>query len=538
MKNKYVLIIILLFTVIACNDNYLEKYPLDKISDASFWKSGTDVQLYANQFYPSLSKNYIWQYDNGTDNNGPNYRDAYVWGESIVPSTGGGWAKSDWEGIRSCNYALDRIATMKKDADVLMYEAEIRFFKSNYYFTKVKLFGDVPWLDHELQTNSEDLSKARDSRKTVITNILGDLDFAIANLPEKSSNDRLTKYAALALKVEVCLFEGTYRKYRNLGDHEALLREAVNASESIINSGLFSVYFKGKPNNDYFDLFVQYELKGNPEGIMVERFITGQRMHNDVRILGEAQTGYTKDFVQTYLCADGLPISISPLYKGDAIFGDEFINRDPRLQQSVYNSDRAYRIYANGNIDYKKMPAFDFLFCPTSYIILKGYSPYDIDRQEGQSTTDRFIFRYGQILVSYAEAKAELGECTQQVLDKSINLLRDRVSMPHLTVAVGFVDPNWPKWEVGVTPLINEIRRERRVECACQGSRWDDLVRWKAGKLLENVKTIQGARDPGTGDYRELYPGLTRKWNDKLYLHPIPTQEITLNPKLIQNPGW
>ena len=156
-----------------------------------------------------------------------------------------------------------------------------------------------------------------------------------------------------------------------------------------------------------------------------------------------------------------------------------------------------------------------------------------------QSTKDDFIYRYGKVLVSYAEAKAELGEASQEVLDKSVNLLRDRVGMPHLTVEVGFVDPEWPDWEVPVTPLINEIRRERRLETCAEGNRWDDLVRWKAGKLLEDIKTVQGATDPATDDYRVLYPGYsTRTWNDKLYLYPLPTQELALNPQLTQNPGW
>ena len=143
------------------------------------------------------------------------------------------------------------------------------------------------------------------------------------------------------------------------------------------------------------------------------------------------------------------------------------------------------------------------------------------------------------MLLDYAEAKAELGECTQAVLDRTINLLRDRVGMPHLTVAVGFTDPNWPKWEVPISPLLNEIRRERRIETSAEGDRWDDLVRWKAGKLLENPKTILGTRNPADGNLRVVYPGFTaRKWDNKLYLYPIPTQEITLNPSLTQNPGW
>ena len=496
MKKIYFVIIISIITAIACNDDYLEKYPLDQVSDASYWKSSNDLAMYANQFYPDLKdSNTPEQQDNGTDNNGPGVRDEYVWGESIVPTIGDGWGKSDWLGIYSCNYALDKIANIEKDAAWLQYEGEIRFFKSFYYFQKIKRYGDVPWLEHVLETNSDDLYKARDSRKTVITNMLKDLDFAIDNLPETSAEDRLTKYAALAFKVDVCLFEGTFRKYHNLGDHEAILREAVNASESIISSGLFSVYLTDDPiAEDYLNLFSQEELQGNPEGIMIQRYIKDIRMNNHVTAMlpSGKGTGYSKDFVESYLCTDGLPISLSPLYKGDTVFADEFVNRDPRMKQSIYTSDRICYIQLDGTVNYWQMPAFDMGGAPTSYAMIKGYSPLQAQREQGRTTLDDFIFRYGKVLISYAEAKAELGECTQQVLDESLNLLRDRGRMPHLTVDVGFVDPYWPNWEVPVTPLINEIRRERRIELCSEGCRWDDLVRWKAGKLLEKPKTVLG----------------------------------------------
>lgn len=542
MKRIYFILITSIITLTACNDDFLEKQPLDKISDDTFWKTGGDVLLYANQFYPTLfDARLAWfDVDNFSDNQSPSSRNSYTWGEYAIPSSGGGWGKSDWLNIRSCNYALDRIANMKSDASVLVAAGEIRFFKSFYYLQKLKRFGDVPWLATSLNESSAELFNARDSRKVVVENMLKDLDFAITNLPEKSTADRLTKYAALALKVELCLYEGTFRKYHNVvGGHDALLREAATTSEIIMNSGLFAVYSTNQPKKDFFDLFVKYDLKGNPEGIMVQRFITNKRMHNNVRQLGEPNTGYNIDFVQSYLCTDGLPIALSPLYKGDAIYGTEFENRDPRMEQSVYQSKRPYRIFPTGDITYKAMPEFLNTNCPTSYFIIKGYSPLENDRLPSTSTTNDFIFRYASILASYAEAKAELGECTQIVLDKTVNLLRARVGMPNLTVSVGFVDPNWPKWEVPVSPLINEIRRERRLETSAEGKRWDDLVRWKAGKLLENIKTVQGARDPKTGTYRVLYPGFnTRKWDDKLYLYPIPTQELALNTKLKQNPGW
>jgi len=538
---KIGLLAILLAT--SCNDDYLEKYPLDEISDATFWKTASDVEMYANQFYATLfDARLAWfNVDNASDNQIPSSRNIYTWNEYNVPATDGGWGKSDWLQIRRCNYALDRIATMTiTDPALKRAEGEIRFFKSFHYLEKLKKFGEVPWLNTSLTPESPELTAPRDSRETVTNNILADLDFAIANLPESSTADRLTKYAALALKTEVCLYEGTFRKYHQVGTgHEELLRLAATSAEQIINSNQFSVYKTGKVEEDFFDLFVQYELKGNSEGILVQRFITDKRMHNNVRQLGEPQTGYSKDFVESYLCQDGLPIALSPLYKGDANFADEFVNRDPRMRQSIYREDRPYRIFDNGTVNYKEMPEFLNANCPTSYFIIKGYSPFEKDRLPSTSIIDDFIYRYGKVLLDYAEAKAELGECTQDVLDGTINLLRDRVGMPHLSVAVGFTDPNWPNWEVPISPLLNEIRRERRIETSAEGDRWDDLVRWKAGKLLENPKTILGARDPANGNLRVIYPGFAaRKWDNKLYLYPIPTQEITLNPNLTQNPGW
>ncbi len=536
----------LLYTIIfssllffACDRDFMERYPLDAISDATFWKSSAEIKMYANQFYEDLYAAENFRKDYKTDDMAPTTRDSYVWGETTVPSSGGGWGKSDWSKIRSCNLALTRIDAMEKTNEVLMYEGEIRFFKSFYYFDKIKAFGDVPWLNKDLQTNSEELFAARTPRGEVVQHILEDLDFAILHLPDESPDDRLSKYAAYALKSEICLYEGTFMKYHGLtGDYESLLRTSVTASEAIINSGLFDVYSTGAPNEDFFNLFVQHELKENIEGIMIQRFLLDIRTHNLTRQMGEPFNGYTKDFVESFLCKDGLPIGVSPLYQGDNSFDDEFIDRDPRMQQSVYNSDRPYFIFNDGTTHYKPLPVFANTLSPTSYFVLKGFSPYERDREAKRCEIDLFTFRYGKLLLDYAEAKAELGECTQDVLDISINKLRDRVNMPHMNANINFVDPNWPDWEAPVTPLINEIRRERRIETCAEGRRWDDLVRWKAGKLLEAPKTILGARNPNTGELQVVYPGKSRSWTDKLYLLPLPLEDLAMNPKLTQNPGW
>lgn len=163
--------------------------------------------------------------------------------------------------------------------------------------------------------------------------------------------------------------------------------------------------------------------------------------------------------------------------------------------------------------------------------------------------TDGIAYRYAETLLINAEAKAELGTLSQADLDKTINVLRDRVAMPHLTVEVGFTDPDWPDYGYSLSPVLQEIRCERRVELAGEGFRFDDLCRWKAGKLLDNVMTYVGKK-LSTGKYAIVYPnytnddfsyqkGKSRKWDDKMYLYPIPTGELQRNPQLLpQNPGW
>jgi starch-binding outer membrane protein, SusD/RagB family len=541
MKNTLIRFLLssLLAALFACNDDFMDRFPLDKINDANFWKTPDDLRTYANQFYTVLDRVNKWTTDNMSDNQGPASLNNYVWNLYVVPSSGGGWAKANWSGIRSCNFFLQRYPAASGDeAEIKKYVAEIKFFKSFYYYEKVVQFGDVPWLSRVLQIDDADLLKPRDSRKLVMDSIMANLDYSAANLPETSAEGRLTKFAALAFKSRVALFEGTYRKYHNLGDHEKMLREAVNAAEAIMNSGRFSLYSTGDPVNDLYNFYILDNYSGNPEVIMYQNFVENKKMHNRVRQIAEAGSGFTKDFAESFLCKDGKPISISPLYKGDAQFADEFADRDPRMKQLIYTRDRPYHITNAGEHQYENVPQFDNGKCYTGYRIIKFFSPTQRDFEHLRCTLDDIIFSYGEVLLNYAEAKAELGEATQDVLVKSINLLRARVGMPDMTVDVGFFDPNWPNWEVAVSPLINEIRRERRIELAAEGLRFDDLRRWKAGKLLDNPKTYLGARDPGTNEYRILYPGKTRVWDNKLYLYPLPTNEIVMNPALTQNPGW
>ena len=539
-KVYYIASLSLLLGFSACNNDFMDLYPEDKINDETYWKTESDLKNFANQFYTTLDNTGIYiTGDNASDNQAPQSKDNFVWSDYTIPTAGGGWAKGDWANIRSCNYFLSRYHTVEGNAEKInQYVGEIYFFKAKFYYEKVLRFGDVPWLTTDLTTSSEELYNPRNDRGAVIDSICACLDKASEWLPETMQDSRLSKYAALTLKSRVCLFAGTWRKYRNLENADKYLRISVDAAEKIINSGNFTVYSTGNIEDDYHALFNQQDYSNNKEAIFFAAYVTDKRMNNRPRTVRESYTGMTKDFVESFLCDDGKPIALSDRYKGDVKFTDEFENRDPRLKQCIYTPERPIAILADGSEEYENSPVFSNL-SNTGYRLYKMYSPLAEDNEYIKCTLDDLIYRYGEVLLNYAEAKAELGECDQAVLDKTINKLRDRVGMKHLTTDVGFTDPNWPKWEVPISPLLNEIRRERRVELACEGLRWNDLCRWKAGKLLENIKTYLGPRDPATGEYRVLYPGMTRTWYDRIYLYPIPTDEFTYNPNLLpQNPGW
>ncbi|HEY6901165.1 MAG TPA: RagB/SusD family nutrient uptake outer membrane protein, partial [Puia sp.] len=433
-----------------------------------------------------------------------------------------------------------------------IYVGETLFFRANEFFKKVKAFGDVPYINTYItDTSNSYLYMARTPHQQVMDSVLKDINFAVANLPVAAAQSgRINKYAALALKARICLWEGTYRKYfTNAGDPTPYLQGAVDAAEALMATGVFNIYNTGHPKTDYYNLFIQEDLSTNTEAILPMRY-AATILTNDIdRQLGQVSDGYSKNFVRSFLCTDGLPTSLSPLYQGDDTPDNEVKNRDPRYPQQI-----ATRGFDLLNGDTITLPRIGTTNTSTGYQCIKGRSNSLAAWNANQSTYDFFIFRYAETLLIEAEAKAELGQCTQTILDKTVNVLRDRVGMPHMVIA-GLVKD--PKSDFPALPvLVDEIRRERRVELGSEGFRFDDLHRWHAGTLINNPETILGmkltpalrAQYPSSqvgsivvdaNNYIRVYPNFTsRTWDDKMYNFPIPTGEITLNPALKQTPGW
>ncbi len=548
----YITCIGLLITASCKREDFLDRFPLDGISEPTFFKNENDLKLYCNRFYASLPVQGAFD-DENSDNMVPRNVNSFLAGTYIVPVTDGSW---NWTNERGVNYFLQRYQRAAVSDDVKSkYAGEIRFFRAYFYWRKVVRYGDVPWLSKDLNEKSPELYAPRDPHKKVMDSVLADLDFAIANLkdPANSDKDRINKDIALALKARVCLWEGTFRKYHALGDEGKYLQEAANAAGALITSQHYDVYTTGNPSKDYYNLFLQEELSGNKEAIMPKRYLKDVLMHNLTRQMNDRWPSFSKDFVRSFLCRDGLPIALSPLYKGDDSLDAERINRDPRFIQIIATRGYVNTNNTDGSKDTITLPRLSS--STTGYGLIKFKSPDPAQNNANQSTLDLFIFRYAETLLIYAEAKAEMGQADQDVINKTINKLRDRVGMQRMDITTLVKDPNSPF--PALTVLLDEIRRERRVELAGDGMRMDDLLRWRAGKLIENAETILGmklhpnvkAQYPpsqvnnivldANGYIRTYTNIISRVWNDKMYRYPLPTQETTLNPALLpQNPGW
>ncbi|MBZ4192149.1 RagB/SusD family nutrient uptake outer membrane protein [Niabella beijingensis] len=603
MKTKQILYIAALLLLGSSCKKVLDRMPQDAITDLNFWSSIDNLKLYCNNFYSALYVPNI-DADERSDNCVKNTPNTWLYGDVVVPASGGGWDNSDWSNIRNANYFLLRYREVVDDpVKINQYVGEIRFFRAYEYFNKVKTFGDVPWINQDLNVNDTTfLYKQRTPRQTVIDSVIEDLNFAVNNLPEPNNAElgRLHKYAALQLLARVNLYQGTWMKYRSIAGWEAYLNKAVNAARQMMQSNRYEIvrpaalyYFKtgdlvdAKTNTHaakdyplyYREQFITEDLTGNKECVLPKIYLVNVLTSGLSRTSGESGTGISKDLIEDFLCDDGLPVRLSPRYKGDDSTTLEFQNRDPRLRNMIDN--RFLPTFLNNTSPTSNYFTTVNSGSPTGYLSMKFRSPIPQQNEANQTTYDMFVFRYAEVLLIYAEALAELGTITQADLDKSVNLLRARLdepSLPNGKMARLLINPpadpaattiaGRARYGYAVSPLIYEIRRERRIELAFEGFRWDDIVRWNAGKLIENPKTVYGivASTAVQNMYNSYfnsnvflgvntttfadwdgkqkkvvapYTRAMRTWNDKLYLSPIPTDQITLGQgSLTQNPGW
>ena len=588
---RYIFIAIALITGLTACDDLLDTKPLSQISPATYFKTETDLQLFSNTFYNNLLDKS--PYDDQSDLYIQQNLSAEMIGGNrrTVPNSGGGWS---WGDLRKMNTLLGHIDQCEDEAAVVKYTALTRFFRAYFYFEKVKRFGDVPWYETELGSADEELYKPRDSRELVMSKMIEDIDYAIENLPSEVSTYRVNRWAALALKARFCLYEGTYRKYHNLSlegnDYSYYLQQSVAAAEKLINEGPYTLYSTGNPNKDYLTLFAQ-ENASKDEYILAIKFDYSLGIYHNATahtvVATQGRPGLTRKMVNSYLMVDGTAFTDQERWQ-EASFIEEVKDRDPRLAQSI-------RTPGYTRIGTTKVLAPDLTGSVTGYHPVKFVqdptaSGGQVDRND-RSTADLPVFRLGEVLLNYAEAKAELGTLNQGDLDLSINKLRERVGMPYLQMSAANGDPDWylSSAEYGYTNVsgsnkgvLLEIRRERAIELNQEGFRFDDLVRWKAGSSINQEIFGMYFKQPGaydlTGDgvsdailyaegtskptapdgvqlleigkdilltegdhgYIYYHKNIARTPFSEVrdYLYPIPINERSLNNNLTQNPGW
>ena len=486
MKTKYILLSALgAMAMTACNDEFMDRIPKTDITEDGFFKSVQDLETYSNGLYDYISTSYDDIY---TDNIGFYQNDATLKNLMkglIRPDNIGSWGGT-YDRIRAMNFMLVNAEDVPGEAvDINHYVGICRLFRALEYVSLVKSWNDVPWYDRPLETDDiDELYKPRDSREYVMGKVLEDLQFAATNVKEGTSKTRITRWSALGYLARIALYEGTYRKYHDELNMQASadewLRIAKEAAFELMDKGGFSLAA------DYAGLFNSEDLSSNPEIILFKDYDDALDVrHNAANGLFDYVHSLSRALMNEYLYIDPATNETKPFNQvpGYATMNRQevFANRDPRMRQTFAPE----WFIPLGSTDSTR-----FKVELGGYPQIKFYPTSSAHQGWNMSFTDLPVIRYGEILLIYAEACAELGELDQTVLDESVNLLRRRAGMPDMSMAAADANPDqdlmakYPNISASHVGTALEIRRERRVELACEGFRYDDVMRWKCGKLF------------------------------------------------------
>ena len=575
MKNLLFISVIAVF-FLSCEG--LNQFPQDSIAPETYFKTEADLRLFTNAMYHDALPAGDGVYGEYVDNIIQYSVSDAIYGTRLVPTSDGGWS---WGNLRRINLYLQNSYKCSSEAARKRYDGVARFFRAYFYLGMVQRFGDVPWYNEVIESNNTDaLQKPRDSRVLIVDSMLNDINYAIANLPSNRTVNELSKWTALAFKARICLYEGTFRKYHpefNLPNADNLIRQAADAAYELITNSGYSIY--KETTTPYLNLFASINPIAS-EYILARSFSNELSLRHNLNYYtltaSYGRPGLEKTLVNSYLTKAGTPFTDIPGYN-TMQFYDEMQDRDPRLSQTI-------RTPGYTRIGETALLAPNFGYSVTGYHLIKFVTSSAYDTYIG-SINAMPIFRYAEVLLNYAEAKAELGTLTQDDINISIKLLRDRVGMPNMNMANANDTPDpymanqYPAVSGANKGVILEIRRERGVELVMEGFRWDDIMRWKAGALM--IRTFKGMYFQGVGEYDldkngtidlVIYTGtkpsvsgatilelgpeivlengtngglvvinghINKVFNEnKDYLYPLPIQERLLNPNLKQNPGW
>ena len=506
----------------------LDKAPKGVLSTASPFSSTGEMTNYLDQFYESGLRsqgfdagggNHIAGSDTRSDNLASSSVNTRLAGEMALSHA---TALSNYKAIRNLNYLLLNLdnTSEKGTAAYNQCVGEAYYFRAWYYYRMFVDYGELTWIDKPLDPNIEAMLLPRDSRTVVADHILDDLDKAISLLRERnnSASMRVHKDVARALKSEVALFEATWEKYHKAEGDEFYdksvtdekirdyFTQAAAAAEEVMKRGVWKVYNTGNTGNDYRQLFQTTDLSNNSEVLWFKKY-DGDKVGNNVnRYLnqGGGSIGVTASLVDDYLTIDGKPFVGEQRVEAKKVFGNELLPtvRDPRLAQTVctpgqqLRPDDAPPFYVVppliGSSSYNQNM--------TGYSLLKHVQidyTGSLDA-EFKGATPAIQFRYADVLLNYAEALAELdGAANAQKIADALKPLRDRVGMPGVDFDREYnQEADYPFRKLN--KYVQAVRRERRVEQACEGRRLEDILRWAAADELIVGQWPKGALFTGS----------------------------------------
>ena len=551
-----------MLTASSCNDAFLECPPRDEVTDATFWQTEGHVRSVANTFSASLQGKYWLNITEIMADSAPwavttAFRTIGAGNYTTETSQINSIWKTAYDNIGRTNYFLNNYNRAENVSAEIRerYAAEAYFYRAYNYWVLTTFFGDVPFITEELSVESPDVYRGRDSKKTVVEAITRDLEAHYKNLPEyvqaaSAEYGRISQCTALALLSRIYLYNEMYD-------------EAVSACERAMANTYYGVYSTGHPESDYMDMFnytARASRNANNNEILLSYIYnydlgeTARTSHNLSRecwVPGDyARFVPTNSMIEAYLTKDGQIWDPSTANSYEDVFKD----RDPRMVQSILPPGTPWEGLEDGDITSDDNSIFNYpkfvndkRGCMTysGYYMRKYVEPSTV-KYVGHDDNDIVMIRFAEVLLNYAEAKEQLGTLTQDDLDKSINLLRNRVGMVKLELA------NLPAG----SDIRTEIRRERRVELFFEGHRFFDIIRWKQGELLAedllgvnkrwldqsrlsvNLNTDLTWKTKNGQQYLLIETG--RQFDpNKHYLLPVPFKQMQLNPNLApQNPGW
>jgi len=583
----------------SCREDFLNLAPQDQLTEAAYFTTPDQFKASTASFYGKLLSwasqdkmgNIFSFMDFGSDLSS-NVKDVgeagqtgYGLGSITIPSVDYYWDNT-YSYIRSVNLLLKKAdAYTGNKTDIKQYVAEAKFFRAWHHFFLLKRYGGVPVVTTVLDLNSPELTGPRNSRYEVVTQILSDLSEAIPNLPTEQAisaadKGRISKWAAEAFKARVELYEATWRKYTGVttdfkgsagptkDEVATFLADAIALTKDVMDNGGYALWNYNTTLNNRSNYFL-YNIDGtgsNPLGLdknSNNEFILQSVYDYTLRKSGSQITRNawlltpSRKLMDMYLCTDGLPVDKSPLFQGYSTVNKEFQNRDYRMLSNVLG---AGTLPAAGSVSLTDGVTYGFgnaKFNSWNFTV----TSYRSDNTESQNYPQ---IRLAEVYLIYAEALMELnGSISDADLNLSINLIRARAGVAPLTNAL--VTAN------GLN-MLNEIRRERALEMYCENTRFDDLKRWGIAETELNKDVcgmvVGGASYPtdfkdatgaptskyvptkygygeaavatgkGTLNCLVVMPGVNHNFKRDNYLFPLPTAQLQLNSKLVQNNGY